>query len=395
MRARLKMQWMHHHQQQQTGLRMRVTRERCLLLSALLIVIAILGLTGPHRDHIQRDDPKAEHVDTATRTDKPPSNVTIANVQPDRPVEVQQGVEVVRVSDAEIKPDPKVERGFSIYLFNTLNESNQISSIEWDHVASIWGRNTTYNHLVQESSSLHDQPRAPFSMPNITVLFHTFPKTGSSTLRHACLETQYNSCGMPRKRDGMKWPEGYRKPSRLNEVFARCPDTRHFCLDKKNTYLTQQYAIAHETRIFLHLFPFRNYDEWLVSALRQIYYREGEKGCRKEMKLLEDCQPHKYEMDYKKYVKAGLAKFVKSLKRKMKENDESEWRRHHHALLYNYVHLDRLMSWLNDNCDVPLLPGTQERLNSNRPNETCSEEEQLLSLFHNCFDSQHERYSIN
>ena len=353
---------------QRTGSRKHATRARCLLSSALLIIVGVFVLGGStHRERIQIDDPKAKTVVAAkyvvaeASTDKMPNNATIDNVQPDRPIEVPQGARGDKVSDAEIKPDGPAERGVSIYLFNTFNESNQISSIEWDHAASIWGRNTTYNHLLQGASSLHDIQRATFgSMPNnITVLFHTFPKTGSSTLRHACLETQYDSCNLPRRNDGIKWPEGYRKSGRLIELFALCPDTRHFCL--KMNYLTKDYALAHETRTFLHLFPFRNYDEWVVSALHQIYYREGEKGCRKEMKLLEDCQPHKYEMDYQKYMKVGLARYIQSLgKMAKKHNDEYEWRNHHHALLYNYVHLDGLMSWLNDNYDVPLLPGTRE-----------------------------------
>ena len=326
---------MQYHQQRTAGLRTRAS----LLLSALLFIV-ILGLT--HREHNnERDDTKAKTVGD---------------------VAVESAAEVVKVSDREIKPDAdsKVERGIPIYLFDAFNESNQISSMEWDHVASIWGRNTTYNNLVQEASSRHEGPRASFySMPNVTVLYHIFPKTGSSTLRHACLETQYDSCNMPRKKEGMKWPEGYKKPSRLNELFALCPETRHFCL--KNHFLTQQYTVAHETRTFLHLFPFRNYDEWVVSALHQIHFREGEKGCGKELELLKDCQPHKYEMDHNKYAKAGLALFITSLKRKMtNKQDESEWRNHHHVLLYDYVLLDRLMSWLNDNYDVPLLPGTRK-----------------------------------
>ena len=355
------------HVMQRTGSRKHVTRARWLLSSALLIIVGVFVLGGStHRERIQIDDPKAKTVVAAkyvvaeASTDKMPNNATIDNVRPDRPIEVPQGARGDKVSDAEIKPDGPVERGVSIYLFNTFNESNQISSIEWDHAASIWGRNTTYNHLLQGASSLHDIQRATFGsmLNNITVLFHTFPKTGSSTLRHACLETQYDSCNLPRRNDGIKWPEGYRKSGRLIELFALCPDTRHFCL--KMNYLTKDYALAHETRTFLHLFPFRNYDEWVVSALHQIYYREGEKGCRKEMKLLEDCQPHKYEMDYQKYTKAGLARYIKSLGKMAKDNDEYEWRNHHHALLYNYVHLDGLMSWLNDNYDVPLLPGTRE-----------------------------------
>ena len=56
--------------------------------------------------------------------------------------------------------------------------------------------------------------------------------------------------------------------------------------------------------------------------------------------------------------------------------------------MYNYLHLHETLAWLNDAYGVPLLLGTDARLNSARPAESCEEEARLMKKFHDCFSDK-------
>lgn len=160
---------------------------------------------------------------------------------------------------------------------------------------------------------------------NITTIFHTIPKTASSTLREACMETQYDSCNLKRKPEKMKRPEGYRTTKRLMQLFEECPNTRHFCVKgmPERPFISGPFSNFYDTRSFLHLFPFRNYDEWATSALHQISYRDGEEGCEKEDELLDECLPHQYELDFGKYTKSIMAEFIAQFKLFQRRNGDT------------------------------------------------------------------------
>ncbi|KAL7540493.1 hypothetical protein ACHAXR_013441 [Thalassiosira sp. AJA248-18] len=266
--------------------------------------------------------------------------------------------------------------------------------MDYGYLASIWGRGTTYNDMLRQaasnlttssSSSAKEALQRKLNGNNITVIFHNSPKTASSTLRNACMETQYDSCNLPRQPDKRVWPYGYRQTKRLTQLFMQCPDTRHFCV--KGLDLTHEYTRAYDTRTFLHLFPFRNYDEWVTSALHQISYRDGEEGCQKTEGLLSQCSPHRYELNFQRYTKFILAEFIKSFE-SLRTRRGERVKDHHHILIHNYLYLDQTLTWLNDNYGVPLLPGTERKINSARPAESCKDEESIIKKFHDCFTNE-------
>lgn len=275
-----------------------------------------------------------------------------------------------------------------------------VASMDFRRLASAWDRDATYDDLLRrarESSSgdgrrsapttASDELRRKLGGGDVTVLFHTSPKTASSTLRAACLRVQYDACDLPRKPPGNKWPEGYRTPKGLTGLFGRCPDVRHFC-QKEGIPPTGNYTRFYPTRhAFLHMFPFRNYDEWTASALHQISYRDGEVGCAAADELLDACLPHRYELDFGKYTKVFLAHFVgqyKRLRRRTREVTDDR----HVLLLYDYRYLHRTLAWLGDEYGVPSLNGTDARVNSERPKESCKDEERMIGKFHDCFSGQ-------
>ncbi len=227
--------------------------------------------------------------------------------------------------------------------------------------------------------------RGAFKSSRNSILY--FLLAASSTLRKACMETQYDTCNLPRKPEGMKWPDGYRSPKRLAQLFGECPETRHFCVQDIRGPITRNYA-NFNTRTFLHLFPFRNYDEWALSALKQISYRDGDEGCQEMNQQLDRCIPHKWELNFEKYTKFILSGFIKSFERVKSMMKGESVNDKHHILLHNYLDLDETLKWLHDSCGVPILPGTGMKINSDRPDESCKDEEGKMKKFHDCFSDK-------
>ena len=58
-------------------------------------------------------------------------------------------------------------------------------------------------------------------------------------------------------------------------------------------------------------------------------------------------------------------------------------------LLYNYLEVDETLKWLSsEDLGVPSLPGTERKINSERPKVSCRDEENMMKKFHNCFSDQ-------
>ena len=130
----------------------------------------------------------------------------------------------------------------SIPIYLISDESGLLSALDYQYLAPIWDRNTTYDNILQQAQSIpyHFTDRLSNSSTardilgeklkghNVTVIFHTSPKTASSTLRDACMKTQLETCGI-KPRGSSTWPDGYRTPKRLTQ-FSQCPNTYHFCV---------------------------------------------------------------------------------------------------------------------------------------------------------------------
>ncbi|KAL3802423.1 hypothetical protein ACHAW5_001144 [Stephanodiscus triporus] len=304
--------------------------------------------------------------------------------------------------------------------------------IGYGSLASVWDRTTTYDDILHRARN--DTFPSDDGLPshrrdgggllrqlrggggdddvNVTAIFHTSPKMASSTLRGACMDHQRESCGdrLQARPRGWRFPEGYRTPVRLTQLFGECPSTRHFCVMGKIP-LIPSYAAHYGNRTFLHMFPFRTYDEWARSALHQASYRGGEAECRHTEALLDDCKPHRYELDLERYTKSTLATFVRSYVRLASVAGVDIVSDRHRILLYDYQYLDEIMaslSGLDDDDDgvgeggegavVPRLPGTERRINSaNATLESgkprvqqgpCADEGRIMEKFHGCFSDK-------
>ena len=106
----------------------------------------------------------------------------------------------------------------SIPIYLISDESGLISALDYQYLAPIWGRNTTYDNILQQAQSIpyhftdklsnvtaRESLRDKLKQHNVTIIFHTSPKTASSTLRDACMKTQLETCGI-KPRGQSTWP---------------------------------------------------------------------------------------------------------------------------------------------------------------------------------------------
>jgi len=133
--------------------------------------------------------------------------------------------------------------------------------------------------------------------------------------------------------------------------------------------------------LFVHMFPFRNYDEWAASALKQTYVRSGERGCNKTKTMFDECQPSRMEIDFRKYGKTELSRFKSGVVERMQEDEED-----HVFVLYHHRELHDVLGVLSDVYKVPLLPGSDGKGKEKRPEGTCSDG--ILDTFHDCFSGK-------
>eukprot|EP00956_Cyclotella_meneghiniana_P042778 scaffold249315_cov39-Cyclotella_meneghiniana.AAC.6 len=282
-----------------------------------------------------------------------------------------------------------------IFLMNPT--SHEISAVEWSSIAKLWDRNTTYSDFLQlkekEPSSITiSDATIPFPPDKQILTFHhLMPKTASSTLRQSCQDAQRTSCGILPKSPNDKRPDGYMTWKRLQSVMNDCPSLRHVCVKADTQPLVKNYTLFHDTNVFLHLFPMRPYEEWVVSALKQVYFRDGEKGCEEEDALLNQCLPHKYELDISRYGKAAMSYWMKSYKH-LRRKDGLGFEKHHWVLMYDYRYLHDTLRILNREYNVPLLEGTDVKKNSERHEGTCKDDVVMLQKFHDCFVGQLARF---
>ncbi|KAL7463781.1 hypothetical protein ACHAXS_004132 [Conticribra weissflogii] len=291
---------------------------------------------------------------------------------------------------------PKFITQFPIYLSDP--KSNRFSRLDFMTLLSHWGRKTEYpdiwNYAINRDGittgrrSVRFMTNSSFpSIPNdkrVVMIFHTSPKTGSSALRKACMETFESICGKaPHRGDKNKQPPGYQSPLVLSKLIRNCTNTHYYCVKQHSVEMLHNFGKDIE---FFHMFPFRNYDEWVFSALEQIRFRDGEEGCQDLKRLLKKCKPHKYEVDFMKYGKTRLFAFIQVVK-DIRWSFKVEYS-NHHIFLYDYERTDETVKQLSEKLGIPHLKGLDKKVNSHGvEKEVCEKEHMLSEMFHGCFSS--------
>ena len=293
-----------------------------------------------------------------------------------------------------------------IYLIQSANNNQTYAQITWSKLAKQWNRTAQYEDIFQlatPTSSLPFSNSASSSKTlqqqrrRVVVMIHCGPKTGSTTLRRACKINLEHTCGIRRNTTG-HYPVGYMDETKLYPLIRQCINTTHFCA--KEVVMPSSFDIVprYENALFVHMFPFRMYDEWARSALKQQYDARGSKGCNTAKSLLEECKHNRMEIDFRKYGKTELSKFKEGVVQRMNlyDDDDDDKKKgtmimndeQHVFLLYHHRELNRVLETLSVVYDIPLLPGSDGKGKEVRPEGTCVNDTKLLQMFHDCFSSE-------
>eukprot|EP00580_Thalassiosira_gravida_P007103 CAMPEP_0201639082 /NCGR_PEP_ID=MMETSP0493-20130528/18341_1 /ASSEMBLY_ACC=CAM_ASM_000838 /TAXON_ID=420259 /ORGANISM="Thalassiosira gravida, Strain GMp14c1" /LENGTH=174 /DNA_ID=CAMNT_0048112355 /DNA_START=26 /DNA_END=550 /DNA_ORIENTATION=- len=128
--------------------------------------------------------------------------------------------------------------------------------------------------------------------------------------------------------------------------------------------------------------PFRNFDDWVESAIKQIFFIDGGRdNCGRAGKILGECLGYR-ELYMELYPKSVLSLLIgmafdangSGIPRKDK----------HHIMLYNYKDVDSVMTEVSDFFGMDPLPRTDKRLKQQIVAGTCPKE--ISEKFHECHD---------
>ena len=280
-----------------------------------------------------------------------------------------------------------------IYLIqSSANNTNHqaYAQISWGQLAQEWNRTAQYEHLLQVATSISSLPM-PKSISKTSsttrvrpiIMIHCGPKTGSTTLRKACKFNLQQTCSIPHNTAG-HYPVGYMDESKLYPLIRNCTNTYHFCAKEITIPIDiPSFNNNNDNVMMIHMFPFRQYDEWAQSALKQQYDARGTNGCMKTKMLLEECKHNRMEIDFRKYGKTELSHFKTNVVKRMNRLNEQ-----HVFILYHHRELNSVLERLSDVYDIPKLPGSDGKGKEKRPKGTCEDSDKLLDMYHDCFSDE-------
>jgi len=297
---------------------------------------------------------------------------------------------------------------FFIYVVNKnqLDDSLplQWSEVRWKELVLNWNPETKFDTLLGMATPLHDKKN--IKLPSFEeegimskkFVLHCLPKAASTTLRRACYEHQKESCPeieFPQQQD----PFGYRKVDDFFYAVKKCKDINHFCVQggdanmsiinykgsdtddtQKKGDETKDDNLDREPFHFIHMVPFRNYNNWVESAIKQIYTIDG--SCNRIDKLLDEgCFGYR-ELYFELYPKIVLSMLTGMAFDA--NGDENVSKDKHHILLYNYVDVSTIVTRVSDYFDIEPMSGTNSRKKEVRAEGTCPSE--ISEKFHTCYD---------
>jgi hypothetical protein len=287
---------------------------------------------------------------------------------------------------------------FYLYIVqSTLDESSpslEWSEVPWKQLVHNWTPTTTFSDLTHLSTPLHqDGPSSTRGSLPKKLVIHCLPKTASTTLRNACKRLIINNCPtFEKEQKSMADPIGYRDPTRFYDIVNTCKEIDQFCVqggdlemnvigysgDKESEVQTENMQPTH----FVHLVPFRNFNQWAESALKQIYVIDG-KCDRINTMLEEGCLGYR-ELYMELYTKSVLAGLI-GMSLNMDTSDNNAWRKNqHHIVLYNYEDTNTIVTEMSNFLGIEPMQRTKQDLKGVRSEGTCPAA--TLQKFHECHD---------
>jgi len=286
-----------------------------------------------------------------------------------------------------------------IYLIQSESSSDDntnhqtYAQISWGQLAQEWNRTAQYEHLLDVATPVSSLPMPQSTSISSTaeterrvrpiIMIHCGPKTGSTTLRKACKFNLQHTCNIPHNTAG-HYPVGYMDESKLYPLIRKCTNTYHFCAKEITIPIDIPSFNNNDSSIMMiHMFPFRQYNEWAQSALKQQYDARGTNGCLKTKSLLEECKHNRMEIDFRKYGKTELSHYKTNVVERMNRLNEQ-----HVFIVYHHRELNSVLDLLSEVYDIPMLPGSDGKGKEKRPEGTCEDSEKLLKMYHDCFSDE-------
>ena len=294
--------------------------------------------------------------------------------------------------------DFRASSNFYIYVVESTTDNGEDESplqwheVQWKSLLENWNRNSTFDDIISLSTSLDDEntERVDGVMPKKFVI-HCLPKTASTTLRMACRKHLREDCGgleLPLKQD----PFGYRLIDDFFTAVNNCPEIDHFCVQGGDDSMT---IINHEEKAnsqedgeeptpfhFIHMVPFRNFDSWVESAVKQVFVIDGD--CDRIGQLLDHkCLGYR-EMYMELYPKIVLALLTGMGFNANDKGLTGEGMSQHHIVLYNYQDTDAIMVETSRYFGIEPLARTDKQAKAERDEGTCPAH--ISEKFHECHD---------
>jgi len=276
---------------------------------------------------------------------------------------------------------PSEDLSYQIYVEGN-NSTGPFVVYDWKDLTKKWGSKSSFSDLLIGAMKTIDKlPSFELQLHSERIIFilHNHPKMASTTLRRACWENLKSSCGVM---SPQRNPMGYSNTKDLAALISKCENTHHFCVMGWHFHpdnFPNATPSSSKPITFIHLFPFRNFDDWTTSAMKQIFVGHSEAGCNKVAKRLEKCDGW-LELDYEKYSKHAMSKMLGIIKQRAQQSAT------HHFLLYDYSQLNRTLAKLGHLYQVPMLRYLDMRYKQFRRDGSCPNK--TLSRFHECFDER-------
>ena len=305
----------------------------------------------------------------------------------------------------------------------------QFCNVSFDFISATWTATSSYQDLwgvcEQHGQVLSLEQGADFSVA--MMMIHQVPKTGSTSLRHALGTRNAALCGPSARRpivgcDAMK------------ELLRDCPDLQivmHNTMSIPPLYPAPCYhytgssdssGFSNSQQGFngaLHAIAFRNFNDWAVSATRQIVARTVDQNtlsvaeqCENLSELFHSnltstsgttstCQSGFRELHFDRYSKSILRVVLKETKGNLEQNNV--------ILLYDFHDTNYLLEtlaakWLGGSTNLSVTgsidnnnggnsSGTvfvdmSKRMKNHRSEQTETCPDRVLQDFHDCFDER-------
>ena len=352
-----------------------------------------------HSKMMQQSDSKlSQHL----QEDQAPSDRKIMRQKRKHGGKEPNSVNQFPLIQSSLEPFEESSNSFYIYIVHSKSASGPLkwNVVQWGDLSTRWGPSTSFTDLLQISTNLHDddddddddddehglQSASTLSVTKKKLVLHCLPKTASTTLREACRHEFRSKCSasaLPVDKGGFAF--GYRNITNFFMAINECKDMNHFCVQGGSLEMDiMNYKVNdgdddnndREHYHFIHMVPFRQFNEWVDSAISHIFFID--KQCNRIEKVLNECLGLR-ELYMELYTKSVLSTLIGMALLMPNRKDM------HHIVLYNYKDTESILSQVSNYFSMEPLPRVNQKYKVKSSNETTCPDT-IAKKFHNCHD---------